>query len=109
MKLLYTNFHTGDGGGHTTYIRELAAALAARHEVHVAAPPGSRLNREARELPGVRVLDQPFPNGLKRWRARRRARTRDRARAESAAERGREGGGRPRRAEARLFRRRRRV
>ncbi|WP_243040454.1 glycosyltransferase family 4 protein [Dyella sedimenti] len=76
MKLLYTNFHTGDGGGHTTYIRELAAALAARHEVHVAAPPGSRLNREARELPGVRVLDQPFPNGLKRWRARRRARAR---------------------------------
>lgn len=74
MKLLYTNFHTGDGGGHTTYIRELAAALASRHEVHVAAPPGSRLNREARALPGVLVLDQPFPNGLKRWQERRRAR-----------------------------------
>jgi glycosyltransferase involved in cell wall biosynthesis len=74
MKLLYTNFHGGDGGGHTTYIRALAAALAARHEVHVAAPPGSRLNREARALPGVFVLDQPFPNGLKRWKARRRAR-----------------------------------
>lgn len=74
MKLLYTNFHTGDGGGHTTYIRELAAALASRHEVHVAAPPGSRLNREARTLPGVHVLDQPFPNGLKQWKARRRAR-----------------------------------
>ncbi|RDI98983.1 glycosyltransferase [Dyella solisilvae] len=74
MKLLYTNFHTGDGGGHTTYIRELAAALAARHEVHVAAPPGSRLNREARALPGVFVLDQPFPNGLKKWKARSRAR-----------------------------------
>ncbi|WP_109124337.1 glycosyltransferase family 4 protein [Dyella sp. C11] len=74
MKLLYTNFHGGDGGGHTTYIRELAAALAARHEVHVAAPPGSRLNREARALPGVFVVDQPFPNGLNRWKARRRAR-----------------------------------
>ncbi|PXV57020.1 Glycosyltransferase involved in cell wall bisynthesis [Dyella jiangningensis] len=74
MKLLYTNFHAGDGGGHTTYIRELAAALASRHEVHVAAPPGSRLNREARALPGVFVLDQPFPNGLNRWKARRRAR-----------------------------------
>ncbi|WP_445145281.1 glycosyltransferase family 4 protein [Dyella sp. Tek66A03] len=74
MKLLFTNFHAGDGGGHTTYIRELAAALAARHEVHVAAPPDSRLNREARGLPGVFVLDQPFPNGLNRWRARRRAR-----------------------------------
>lgn len=76
MKLLYTNFHTGDGGGHTTYIRALAAALAARHEVHVAAPPGSRLNREARALPGVFVIDQPFPNGLNKWKARRRARAR---------------------------------
>lgn len=74
MKLLYTNFHDGDGGGHTTYIRELAAALASRHEVHVAAPPGSRLNREARALPGVFVLDQPFPNGLNKWKARSRAR-----------------------------------
>ncbi|MHA6205791.1 glycosyltransferase family 4 protein [Dyella soli] len=74
MKLLYTNFHDGDGGGHTTYIRALASALAAHHEVHVAAPPGSRLNREARMLPGVFVLDQPFPNGLNRWKARRRAR-----------------------------------
>lgn len=74
MKLLYTNFHHGDGGGHTTYIRELAAALASRHEVHVAVPPGSRLNREARALPGVFVLDQPFPNGLNKWKARRRAR-----------------------------------
>jgi glycosyltransferase involved in cell wall biosynthesis len=74
LKLLFTNFHADDGGGHTTYIRELAAALAVRHEVHVAAPPGSRLNREARALPGVFVLDQPFPNGLNRWRARQRAR-----------------------------------
>src|ERR1700744_4469043 len=76
MKLLYTNFHEGEGGAHTTYVRELAAALASRHEVHVAAPPGSRLNREARALPGVFVLDQPFPNGLNKWRARRRARAR---------------------------------
>lgn len=74
MKLLFTNFHADDGGGHTTYIRVLAAALASRHEVHVAAPPGSRLNREARALPGVLVLDQPYPNGLNRWRERRRAR-----------------------------------
>ncbi|NID16323.1 glycosyltransferase [Luteibacter yeojuensis] len=74
MKLLFTNFHDGDGGGHTTYILGLARGLAARHEVHVAAPPGSRLNREARAIPGVTVLDQPFPNGLRRLRARSRAR-----------------------------------
>ncbi|SFW71188.1 glycosyltransferase family 4 protein [Luteibacter sp. UNCMF366Tsu5.1] len=74
MKLLFTNFHDGDGGGHTTYILGLARGLAARHEVHVAAPPTSRLNREARAIPGVRVLDQPFPNGLGKLPARRRAR-----------------------------------
>ncbi len=73
MKILYTNFHDGDGGGHTTYIRTLATALAPRHEIHVAAPATSRLNREARAIPGVHVLDQPFPNGLKRLPARLRA------------------------------------
>jgi L-malate glycosyltransferase len=74
MKLLFTNFHDGDGGGHTTYILGLAAGLAGRHAVHVAAPPGSRLNREARAIPGVAVLDQPFPNGLGRLPARAQAR-----------------------------------
>lgn len=73
MKLLYTNFHSGSGGGHTTYIRELARALGPRHEVHVAAPAGSRLLAEAAALPGVRTLAQPFPNGLRRLRERARA------------------------------------
>lgn len=66
MKLLYTNFHEGDGGGHTTYILALARALAARHEVHVAAPRRSRLLAEAGALPGVRTVAQAFPNGLAR-------------------------------------------
>lgn len=70
MKLLYTNFHSGSGGGHTTYIRELAQALASRYEVHVAAPAGSRLLIEAAAIPGVHTLAQPFPNGLRRLRAR---------------------------------------
>lgn len=73
MKLLYTNFHAGSGGGHTTYIRELARALARRHEVHVAAPAGSRLLADAAALPGVQTLAQPFPNGLRRLRERARA------------------------------------
>ncbi|SEO39634.1 Glycosyltransferase involved in cell wall bisynthesis [Luteibacter sp. UNC138MFCol5.1] len=76
MKLLFTNFHDGDGGGHTTYIVGLARGLAGRHDVHVAAPASSRLNREAREIPGVTVVDQPFPNGLRRLAARREARRR---------------------------------
>ena len=74
MKLLYTNFHDGDGGGHTTYIALLAGALSARHEIHVAAPAGSRLLREAQSLPGVHAIAQEFPNGLKRMAARMRAR-----------------------------------
>ena len=74
MKLLYTNFHDGDGGGHTTYIALLAGALAGRHEVHVAAPASSRLLREAQSLPGVHAIAQEFPNGLKRIAARMRAR-----------------------------------
>lgn len=78
MKLLLTNFHDGDGGGHTTYLLALAAGLSGAHAVHVAAPPGSRLLREAARLPGVQVHPQPFPNGLRKlarwWRARRRLR-----------------------------------
>lgn len=73
MQVLFTNFHAGDGGGHTTYVLALARGLAGRHAVHVAAPPGSRLNREARSLARVTVLDQPFPNGLGKMAARRRA------------------------------------
>lgn len=74
MKLLYTNFHDGDGGGHTTYLAALARGLAARHDVHVAAPTGSRLLREAQALPGVHAVAQEFPNGMKKLAARMRAR-----------------------------------
>ncbi len=73
MRILYTNFHGGSGGGHTTYIRELARALAGRHEVHVAVPGSSTLFAQASRLPGVHVLDQPFPNGLHRIRQRAQA------------------------------------
>ena len=76
MKLLFTNFHDDDGGGHTTYVMTLASALAARHQVYVAAPPTSRLHQEASALPGVHAWAQPFPNGLNKLAARRRARKR---------------------------------
>ncbi len=74
MKILLTNFHDGDGGGHTTYLVSLARGLATRHQVCVAAPPGSRLLREAGAIAGVTALAQPFPNGLRRMAAIRRAR-----------------------------------
>ncbi|MCL7715430.1 glycosyltransferase family 4 protein [Stenotrophomonas mori] len=73
MKVLFTNFHSGSGGGHTTYTRELARALGTRHEVHVAAPAGSTLLIEAGALPHVQALAQPFPNGLHRLGQRRQA------------------------------------
>ncbi len=74
MKLLYTNFHDGDGGGHTTYLIALARGLRTRHEVHLALPPSSRAYREAQAIERVRVHAQPFPNGLKHWAAQREAR-----------------------------------
>lgn len=74
LKLLFTNFHDGDGGGHTTYVITLAEALAARHDVHVAAPVTSRLYIEAGSKPGLHAWVQPFPNGLNKLVARQRAR-----------------------------------
>ena len=64
MKILYTNFHAGDGGGHTTYILSLAAALAGRHRVTVAAPKSSRLYASAQLLAGVEVIALEFRNRL---------------------------------------------
>ena len=45
MKILYTNFHSGDGGGHTTYLVSLARALSSRHQLFMAAPADSRVIR----------------------------------------------------------------
>ena len=61
MKILYTNFHPGDGGGHTTYLCSLLVGLSASHALTVACPAKSKLNRLAREIPGVEVVDVDFP------------------------------------------------
>lgn len=74
MKILLTNFHEGDGGGHTTYLLALARGLAPAHEVHVAVPASSRLYREAMMLAGVHTVAQPFPNGITQLPAAIRAR-----------------------------------
>lgn len=77
LKLLFTNFHDGDGGGHTTYVLTLAATLAARYAVHVAAPATSRLYRQAGAVAGVHVWAQAFPTGFRlaaHWRAWRQLR-----------------------------------
>ena len=64
MKILYTNFHTGDGGGHTTYILNLAEALRGRHRVTIAAPRSSRLYLSAGQMPDVDVIALDFRNTL---------------------------------------------
>jgi L-malate glycosyltransferase len=64
MKILYTNFHSGDGGGHTTYILSLAKALSVRHRVTIAAPLSSRLYQSAKEIAGVEVVALEFRNRL---------------------------------------------
>jgi len=66
MKILYTNFHRGDGGGHTTYIGTLARSLGSAHEITVAVPGTSRLYHELSQAPGVRVADLDYPTRLSR-------------------------------------------
>ena len=64
MKILYTNFHYGDGGGHTTYIVSLARALHGQHTLHVAAPADSRLLRTMADEGIARTLPIAFGSGL---------------------------------------------
>jgi len=63
MNILYTNFHDSPGkGGHSVYILSLIEELAVRHRICVASPAASALNREARKIDGVRVVDQSYVN-----------------------------------------------
>lgn len=64
MKILYTNFHEGDGGGHTTYIVSLARALQGRHTLYVAAPATSRLLQTIVEERLATPLPMNFGSGL---------------------------------------------
>ena len=64
MKILYTNFHYGDGGGHTTYIVSLARALHGQHTLHVAAPADSRLMRTVTEEGIATPLPMDFGSGV---------------------------------------------
>jgi len=60
MKILYTNFHPRNGGGHVTYILNLVRGLAPAHDITVATPGTSRLYRYAGAIPGVKVVDARF-------------------------------------------------
>jgi len=67
VKILYTNFHAGNGGGHVTYIINLAKALARDHEITVAVPETSRLYRYAKAIPGVNVVDMRYTTRPSSW------------------------------------------
>src|SRR5438445_13020840 len=54
MRVLFSNFHRGNGGGHDTYVTSLLTGLGSQNEVTVAAPLSSRLYRLAGALAGVR-------------------------------------------------------
>lgn len=55
MKILFTDIHHGNGGGHVTYIMSLLQGLKDRHQIVLAVPPSGRLFRYACQVPGIRV------------------------------------------------------
>ncbi len=71
MKILFTNFHGRNGGGHVTYLMNLLRGLAPDHDVTLATPATSRLYRYASELKGVRVIDMAFTTRPSSWFAAR--------------------------------------
>lgn len=73
MKILYTNFHPRNGGGHVTYILNLARGLALEHEVTIATPPTSRLYRYGAALAGVKVAGMTYTSRIGAWKRERAA------------------------------------
>lgn len=67
MKILFTNFHGGNGGGHVTYVVNLLQGLAAEHSLTVASPDSSRLNRLASEVEGVKLVAMEFTTRPSSW------------------------------------------
>jgi len=73
MKILFTNFHPRNGGGHVTYIVNLLRGLVGAHQLTVATPSSSRLYRLAKAMPGVEVVDMAFTTRPSSWLADRAA------------------------------------
>lgn len=64
MKILYTNFHHRNGGGHVTYIMNLVRALSSEHSISVATPGTSRLYAQANAEGTVRTYDMRFTSRI---------------------------------------------
>lgn len=67
MKVLITNFHPGDGGGHTTYIESLVRGASDSVDFTIAAPPESKLASIAKTLP-CRYVAIDFPGKLREFK-----------------------------------------
>lgn len=67
MKILFTNFHGRNGGGHVTYIVNLLHGLVGHHQVTVATPKSSRLYRHVQMIPGVNLVDMHYTTRPSSW------------------------------------------
>jgi len=62
MNILYTNFHPGNGGGHTTYLTYLFnGVLLQGINAFIAAPQVSKLNKDLKQKYSKIVFDIDFP------------------------------------------------
>ena len=73
MKILFTNFHPGIGGGHVTYITSLLLGLKATHRLFVACPATSRLFKRASSIVGIQAIDMSFTTRPSSWFSARAA------------------------------------
>lgn len=64
MKILFTNFHHRNGGGHVTYIINLLKGLRSGDDLSVATPGTSRLFKQVGELGNVKLHDMRFTSRL---------------------------------------------
>ena len=67
MKVLYTNFHGRNGGGHVTYVVNLLHGLSEQHQLTVATPASSRLYRHASAIEGVQLVDMSYTTRPSSW------------------------------------------
>ena len=71
MNILYTNFHPGKGGGHTTYLTYLFNNISKLHSyslnIFIAVPKNSKLSQDLKKKFSPRVFDVDFPGKPKNF------------------------------------------
>jgi glycosyltransferase involved in cell wall biosynthesis len=68
MNILYTNFHPGNGGGHTTYLNYLFnGVLPLGINAFIAVPKVSKLNKDLKQNYPSKVFDIDFPGKPKEF------------------------------------------